>query len=157
MPEPLEEIDLSGKTDYVSISISISSDWMQPESMTQKIGLQPTSTRLRGTPIRNGMLRRPEFDLHEWYLRREFRLPNGDLIREEAERFISDFLDELLNSAKAIYDLSREHSVMIHLVYNMGYIPCIGLTGENVRIIAALGAAIDYDIMVDAMPRSKKT
>jgi len=125
--------------------------------MTQQIGLQPTSTRLRGTPTRNGMLRRPEFDLHEWYLRRELRLVNGDLIQEKAERFISDFLNELIIFASAIYDLSREHSVMIHLVYNMEYIPCLGLSGENVRIIAALGAAIDYDIMVDAVPRSRKT
>ena len=50
---------------YFSISLVISSLITPPESISERIGLAPTSTRLRGTPTKTGVLRRPEFDLHE--------------------------------------------------------------------------------------------
>jgi hypothetical protein len=152
MDEPSEIDDQSKGRDYLSITLCISSDRMDPDSITQQLGIQPTSLRLRGTPIRNGMMRPPEFDLHEWWLRKEFPLSGGFLEQEEAGPFISDFLSGLLGAAGSIHALSEDHSVSIQLVYHMKYIPFIGLTRDHVRAIAALGARLDYDIMVDTAP-----
>jgi hypothetical protein len=151
MNVPTEIKDQSSTGDYLRITFCISRDQMEPESITQQLGIQPTSVRLRGTPIRNGMMRRPEFDLNEWWLRRELPLSNGLLKQEEAEPFISTFLSELTSAADTIYGLSEDHSVSVQLVYHMKYIPYIGLTRNHVRAIAALGARLDYDIMVDAV------
>jgi hypothetical protein len=152
MDEPVEIDDQSGGRGYLSITFCISSDRMDPDSITQQLGIQPTSILLRGTPIRNGIMRRPEFDLHEWWLRKELPLSEGFLEQEAAERFISDFLSGLMSAAGSIHALSKDHSVSVQLVYHMKYIPCIGLTRDHVRVIAALGARLDYDIMVDAVP-----
>jgi hypothetical protein len=152
MDDRVEIDDQSKGRGYLSITLCISSDRMDPDSITQRLGIQPTSLRLRGTPIRNGMMRRPEFDLHEWYLRKELPLSEGFLEQEEAEPFISHFLSGLMSAAGSIHALSEDHSVSVQLVYHMKYIPYIGLTRDHVRAIATLGARLDYDIMVDILP-----
>jgi Domain of unknown function (DUF4279) len=152
MDEPVEFDDQNKARDYLSITLCISSDRMDPDSITQQLGIQPTSLRLRGTPIRNGMMRRPGFDLHEWWLRKELPLSEGLLEQEEAERFISHFFSGLTSAAESIHALSEDHSVSVQLVYKMKYIPYIGLTRDHVRAAAALGARLDYDIMVDILP-----
>jgi Domain of unknown function (DUF4279) len=148
MDEPVEIDDQRKVRDYLSITLCISSDRMDPDSITQQLGIQPTSIRLRGTPIRNGMMRRPEFDLHEWWLRKELPLSES-LLEQEAEQFISHFLSGLMSAAERIHALSEDHSVSVHLVYHMKYIPYIGHTRDHVRAVAALGARLEYDIMVD--------
>jgi hypothetical protein len=97
-------------------------------------------------------MRRPQFDLNEWELRKELRLTSSVLEPEEAERLIADFLGEFTGVAAEIRTLSEEHDVLVALVYHMKYIPYIGLTRDQVKAVAALGARLDYDIMVDTQP-----
>ena len=105
-------------SEYVSITLSICSEETDPDTVTHRVGLQPTGTRKRGTPTRNGMLRRPEFDLHEWWIRRELPLPSGVLNENEAEAFIKEFLDQFADndSGSNIYALSMDHDVLVALV-----------------------------------------
>ncbi len=138
--------------DYFAITLWVSSDQMDPDSVTQRVGLEPTRVRLRGTPIRAGMMRRPEFDKHEWSVEREIRLANGLLVPEESEAAINHFLKSLIGSAAAFRALSEEHDVAVVLVYHMKYVPYIGLTRRQVQFIAELGARIDFDVMVDTLP-----
>ena len=137
--------------EYVSISLAISSDRIEPEAITLRLGLQPSHSRLRGTPIRNGMMRRPEFDLHEWSIRKELPLLSGILTQEEAEPFISDFLRQFAAVENGVRTLSEEHDVVVVLVYSMKYIPYIGLTCDQIHTLSRLGARLDYDLMVDTL------
>jgi hypothetical protein len=96
-------------------------------------------------------MRRAEFDFHEWWFQKELRLSDGLLNPEQSEAFISEFFSQLTSVSETINALSEEHSVSVHLVYHMKYIPYIGLTRDHVRSVAALGATLDYDIMVDTV------
>jgi hypothetical protein len=135
---------------YLGASLWISSTELMPESITQFLGLNPTYTRLRGSliPGRN-VSRRPEFDVHEWQLRRQLDAKPGANLCQHAEEFITDFLNEIEAHTSQIKKLSEHHNVAFVLVYHVDEIPCIGLTRDQVQAIAALGAKLDYDLMVE--------
>lgn len=123
---------------------------MEPEIITQRVGLQPTSTRRQGTPTRNGLLRRPEFDLHEWWIDQEMPLPSNVLLDGEAEAFFARFFDSFGgHSENAISALSKDYSVVVTVVYHMNYMPYIGLTKDHVQALARLGAGLDFDFFID--------
>jgi hypothetical protein len=134
---------------YLGISLWISSTELPPERITQIVGLQPTYARVRGTTVPGrGVNRRSEFDVHEWQFRKQLNIEPGDYIGKHSEQFITQFLDEIKNSTPQIRELSEHHTVMISLVYHVDELPSIGLTRQQVQAIAALGAKLDYDLMV---------
>lgn len=133
---------------YLAISLVISSETASANSISERVGLTPTSTRLRGTPIKPGVLRRPEFDLREWWLRDELEVHPGGHLEEMQRSFVSEFLDKLGVAAERIRNLADHCNVMIVLVYHLDRVPYIGLTGQQVQKIAALGASIDVDLMI---------
>ena len=67
---------------YLSISLVISSKTMPPESISDRVGLTPTETRLRGTPTKTGIFRLPECDLHEWWIRSELEFASGERVED---------------------------------------------------------------------------
>ena len=144
---------LSGKQDYLdylAISLWITSDVLSPETVTRMIGIIPSYVRSRGTPIpRLGINRRPEFDHHEWQFREQLDVQAGDCIGKRSEEFITQFFEKIKMAATSIRELSENHSVTISLVYQAHDMPYIGLTSDHVQTIAALGASLNYDIMVD--------
>jgi hypothetical protein len=94
-------------------------------------------------------MRRPEFDFHEWQFRDQFDVQPGDNISNHSEKFITEFLDKIKGAAPRIRELSKDHDVLILLVYSVHDIPYIGLTRDHIDVIASIGARLDYDIMVD--------
>lgn len=135
---------------YLGIALWISSTELSPDRITQVVGLPPTYVRVRGTAIPGrGVPRQPEFDVHEWQFRKQLDIKPGDYIGKHSEKFISHFLDEIKDSAPQIKELSERHSVLISLVYHVIDLPYIGLTRQQVQAIAALGAKLDYDLMVE--------
>jgi hypothetical protein len=135
---------------YLGISLWISSTELLPDRITQIVGLQPTYVRMRGATIPGrGVNRRPEFDVHEWQFRKQLDIKPGDDIGKHSEQFISYFLDEIKDSTRQIKELSEHHSVLISFVYHVTDLPYIGLTRQQVQAIAALGAKLDCDLMVD--------
>ena len=47
-----------------------------------------------------------------------------------------------------IKELSENNDVQVSLVYHVHEMPYVGLTRQHVHDIAALGANLDFDIMV---------
>jgi hypothetical protein len=134
---------------YLGVSLWISSKELSPDKITQILGLQPTYVRVRGAVIPGlGVNRRPEFDVHEWEFRKQLNVKPSDYIGHYSEKFITDFLNTIKDAAPRVKELSEDHSVTISLVYHVGDIPYIGLTRQHVHEIAALGARLDYDLMV---------
>jgi hypothetical protein len=135
---------------YLGVSLWISSAELMPDSITQFVGLRPTYTRMRGSliPGRN-VRRRPEFDVHEWQLRKQLDGKQDAKLGQYTENFISDFLSEIEPHTSRIKQLSEHHNVAFVLVYHVDEMPCIGLTRDQVQAIAALGAKLDYDLMVE--------
>jgi hypothetical protein len=133
---------------YVAISLAISSATTHPDSITAHLGLEPTSTRLRGTAIRPGIYRKREFDVNEWWLRQQLQLSPEDRVEELQESFFDAFLDKLTNCSERVKSLSESNHVRFVVVYQMGRIPYIGLSSNQVQKIAALGACIDFDVMI---------
>jgi hypothetical protein len=134
---------------YLGISLSVTSDRLSPDEISQAIGIQPTYTRQRGALTRTGLMRRPEFDLYEWQFRRQLDLKPGNCAAQDFEKFINEFLDKIKNSAPQIRALSEHHNVTVSLVYHVDEMPYIGLTRQQVLAVAALGARLDYDLMVE--------
>jgi hypothetical protein len=132
---------------YLAISLVISSDVAQPETITERVGLRPTETRIRGTPTKTGILRKPEFDVHEWWIRDELEIGPEDRVEDLQPLFVSGFLNRLSSAAEKIRELASDHRVLIILVYQMDRVPYIGLSHSQVEKIGALGASIDFDIM----------
>jgi hypothetical protein len=135
--------------DYVGISLSVTSDRLSPDEISTIIGIQPTSTRQRGALTRTGLMRRPEFDLHEWEFREQLDLNPRDYIGCHSATFITEFLDKIKDAAPQVKELSENHDVLISLVYHTREIPYIGLSREQVLAIAELGARLDYDFTVE--------
>lgn len=135
---------------YLAVSLWISSVELTPESITQLVGLQPTYSRLRGSVIPGqNIRRRPEFDIHEWQLRSQLDATSSAELNQFREKFITDFLNEIAGQTPQINKLSEHHNVTFSLVYHADEMPYIGLTNEQVRAIAALGAKLDYDLMIE--------
>jgi hypothetical protein len=135
--------------DYLGISLFVSSDRLSPKAITEAIGIEPTCTRERGSPIRGGVLmRRPEFDLNEWQLREQLDVRPGDHSGYHSEAFITQFLDKIKGTAVNIAALSKNHDLLILLVCSVHDMPYIGLTSDHIQAIASLHARLDYDIMV---------
>jgi hypothetical protein len=147
-------MSLSGKQrlpEYLAISLWITSDVMSPETVTQMVGIVPSHVRTRGTPIpRLGINRRPEFDHHEWQVREQLDVQPGEYIGKCSEEFITQFFDKIKTATANIRELSENHSVSISLVYQAHTMPYIGLTRDNIQTIAALGASLNYDILLGA-------
>lgn len=138
-------------SNYLGVSLWISSTELTPDRITKIVGFQPSYSRVRGTLIPGrGMARRPEFDVHEWQFRKQLDLKSGNCAAQDLEQFINEFLDQVKNSTPQIRELSEHHSVMISFVYHVDELPYIGLTRQQVATIAALGARLDYDLMVEA-------
>jgi hypothetical protein len=134
---------------YLAISLVISSKTMQPESISERVGLTPTETRLRGTPTRTGVLRRPEFDVHEWWIRDELELGPGNRLEDLQPSFITGFLNKVSIAEHRIREVADNEHVKMIFVYQMDRVPYIGLSSSQIEKIAALGASIDFDIMID--------
>ena len=75
-------------------------------------------------------------------------LKPGNFAGQDLENFITEFLYQIKNSTPQIRELSEHHNVMISFVYQVDELPYIGLTRQQVLAIAALGARLDYDLMV---------
>lgn len=135
---------------YLGISLWISSTELNPENITHLVGLEPTYTRLRGTmiPGRN-VPRRSEFDVHEWQLREQLDAEPGTYLGQRTEEFITEFLSVIKPHAAEIRKLSESHNVTVSLVYHVDELPYIGLTRDQIQAIAALGAKVDYDFMLE--------
>jgi hypothetical protein len=133
---------------YLGVSLWISSTELIPESITQLVGLEPTYTRRRGTliPGRN-MPRRSEFDVHEWQLRKQLDAKSGTYLGQYTEKFITEFLSAIKPNAAGIKTLSENHTVTVSFVYHVDELPYIGLTRDQIQVIAALGAKVDYDLL----------
>jgi hypothetical protein len=137
---------------YLSITLSVTSEDLDPQAITQRLGIIPTSTRVRGTPIgKTGLMRQPQFDYHEWMLRRQCDLPAGAIVEDLQKAFIDDFFESFAGASKQICALSASHTVLVALVYRMDRMPYIGLTASQVQTIAGMGAGVDYDLMLDGL------
>ena len=135
---------------YLAVSLWISSMELAPDKITQIVGIEPSYVRVRDSLIPGcGMSRRPEFNLHEWQFRKQLDLNLDNLASGDSEEFITGFLEEIKNSAPQIRELSDGHNVMVSFVYHVNELPYIGLTRQQVSAIAALGAKLDYDLMVE--------
>ena len=134
---------------YFSISLVISSKTIPAESISDHVGLTPTETRLLGTPTKTGVLRRPEFDVHEWWIRDELELGPGDRVEDLQPSFITEFLNRVSVAGHRIREMADNERVKIIFVYQMDRVPYVGLSSSQIEKIAALGASIDFDIMVD--------
>ncbi|MGA8730744.1 MAG: DUF4279 domain-containing protein [Terracidiphilus sp.] len=133
---------------YLSMSLAISSLTTPPELISERIGLAPTSTRLRGTPTKTGASRLPEFDVHEYWIRAELELAPGDVIEDLQPSFIMEFLNKISVACNQIRKLADTEDVKIIFVYHMDRMPYVGLSSSHVEMIAALGASIDFDMMI---------
>jgi hypothetical protein len=135
---------------YLAVSLWISSTELPPDRITQIVGIEPSYVRARGTLIPGpGISRQPEFDVHEWQFREQLNVKPGDYIGDHSEKFITEFLDKIEDAAPRVRELSGSHSVMVSLVYHTHEIPHIGLTRQHMQAIAALGARLDCDLMVE--------
>jgi len=133
---------------YFSMSLVISSATTTPKSIIERVGLEPTSTRLRDTPTKTGVFRRPEFDVYEYWIRSEFELAPDDVIEDLQPSFITEFLNKISVACHQIRELSESENVTIIFVYHMDRMPNVGLSSSQMQMIAALGASIDFDMMI---------
>jgi hypothetical protein len=135
--------------DYIAMTLWISSDSLTPEEITSATGVSPTSVRVKGSLIpQTGKLRRPEFDQHEWSIREKLLVGTPEEVWQRSGNFISSFLARLQPAATQIRALSKDHSVRVVYAYFLSFVPYNGVSPEDIQMIAALGAGLDFDGMV---------
>jgi len=134
------------KQDYIGISLWITSVELSPEMITEIVGIEANYSQTRGAPI--GTTKR-KYERHSWNLgdRLYYAKPDG-YIGEHAEKFFDSFLERLNQATPMVKALSEENSVSVAIIYNMRDMPYIGLTNSQVQAIGALGASLNYDVIV---------
>ena len=65
------------------------------------------------------------------------------------DQFITEFLSAVKPHAAKIRNLSESHNVTVSLVYHVDELPYVGLTRGQIQAIAALGAKVEYDFMLE--------
>jgi hypothetical protein len=136
---------LEEKRDYLGISLWITSIALTPEMITEIVGFEPTYIQRRGEPI--GKTKRV-YEEHSWKLGERFYAEPNEYIGKRAESFFETFLERLRSASSRIKTLSAANSVSIAIIYNVRDMPYIGLTREQVELIAGFGASANFDVIV---------
>jgi hypothetical protein len=130
--------------EYVGIRLWITSLTLSPDAISVLVGLESNYVQTRGTAV--GSTSRL-YERHSWSLgERLYATPNEQL-DDLFEPFISRFLSSLEASASRIRALSPDHSVSIAIIFGARAMPYLGLTRQQVQAVAALGAAVNYDVV----------
>lgn len=125
----------------VSVVLSVSSDLMAPDTITQQIGIKPTSTGKKGEPIprrKNGIL----------YLTNIWRFEPQKDFPDELERKLDFLLNQLENDATRISSISQQCKVYIVISYHgcQGQMGGWHLDTHTMSRILSLGADITLSL-----------
>jgi hypothetical protein len=134
---------MSSATKYRSYGarLLIIGDALDPEQVSRQTGLIPTRVARRGDRIE-----RPLATLTEKQGRWEVksRLP--------PERPLAEHIDDVLSivgpASAAIASVTPEFEVLLSCVVYAETVPELGLSSQQVRTIANLGAAVDIDLIL---------
>ncbi len=124
----------------VKVYLAISSDTLDPQTITQYIGIAPTKTRQKGEQVRPYLQR--TYAENRWY----YELQPEDAASPEDK--IKRLLNYISPAANGFAQLGTACHVVLHIVYK-GYQSSMGglhLNTEMARQIAIIGAAIDIDL-----------
>lgn len=125
----------------VKIYLAVYSDTLDPQTITQHIGIAPTKTRQKGEQVRPYVRR--IYAEHRWYY--EFQPDNPASPEDKIQRLLHNVLPVANRFAQLTNDACQ---VVLHIAYK-GYQSSMGglhLDAEMARQIALLGAAIDIDL-----------
>jgi len=124
----------------VQVCLAIYSPTLDPDTITQRIGIAPSRTKTKGDPIRR---RDPRtYVEHRWYFALQPDPPRALEIK------LRQLLGSVVHATEALAALAPECDVVLHIVYK-GYQSWMGgvhLDPATLQQIAALGAAIDLDL-----------
>jgi hypothetical protein len=135
-------VEVGGLVDSSSASLCLYGEMLEPDGVSQLLGVQPTTAIRRGD--KRGP-RSPESPRGVWILRVEGDAPAGP------EQHLRQLLMRLPTD-RATWEAVRSHyevriSVGIHInAWNRGFV----LGPELLRSVAALGLELDFDIYANA-------
>jgi len=124
----------------VKVYLAIYSATLDPQTITQHLGLAPTQTRQKGEQVRPYVRR--TYAEHRWYYEVQ---PDHPALPEDK---IQRLLQNVSPVANRFAQLANACHVVLHIVYK-GYQSSMGglhLDAETARQIALLGAAVDIDL-----------
>ena len=124
----------------VHVYLAIYSKTLDPDTITQRIGITPSRTSTKGDPVRPRASRL--YLEHRWYLTLHPDPPRALEIK------LRQLLGRIVDATEAIVALAPEADVVVHIVYK-GYQSWMGgvhLDPATLHQVAALGAAIDLDL-----------
>ena len=125
----------------VKISLAVYSHTLDPQTMTQHIGIAPTKTRQKGDQVRSYVHR--TYAEHRWYYELQPDTPASPEVK------IQRLLYQVSPVANKFAQLANDGChVVLHIAYK-GYQSSMGglhLDAETARQIALLGAAVDIDL-----------
>lgn len=131
-------IRVGGPVDSFNVSFVLYGDDLEPDAVTRRLGVQPTSA------AQKGYRKRPEYaplPRGHWCLSQEGRAP-GD-----PARVLAGLLDRLPQGAEIWAELGQTFEIQVRLgifleEWNRGF----ELPGEIVKRLAAVGAMLVFDI-----------
>ncbi|KJH71199.1 DUF4279 domain-containing protein [Aliterella atlantica] len=125
----------------VRVYLAIASTTLAPDTITEKVKLNPTSKRLLGEP-KNPRNPRLKFKEHRWYFEPQKNVP-GSL-----ETKLKFLLDRLEPAQEAIANLQNNCETSICICYKgyRGWMSGWHIDKATMRKIVALGAEVDLDL-----------
>jgi Domain of unknown function (DUF4279) len=124
----------------VEVYLAIYSETLDPQIITRRIGIVPSSTKTKGARLRPHDPR--TYPEHRWYFVAQPDHPS------DPETKVQRLLEHIVPATDKIAALATESQIVLHIVYRgyQGWMGGLHLDTITTQQIAALGAAIDVDL-----------
>lgn len=87
---------------------------------------------------------------HVWVVKNQHQIVPHELLATQIEAGISEFLNSIAPATSAIKSLSAENFVEVGIYVFVQEAPPIRLSSNQIEAIAAMGASVDFDIVLCA-------
>lgn len=117
---------------------------LNPDEITQKLGLEPLSIARQGEEYFVGKQRVPKvWEFNHWDF--ELKTKTNDYIGETVDQFFNETIIPRLNEIKEISQKSSMTKIIIVQYYYTGHNPGYGFEKEKIKILAEINAEIEID------------
>jgi hypothetical protein len=134
-------------TDEIRVKLTIASNTLAATEVSALLGIEADSVQVQGEMNRLGT---KLYSQHVWMLKNQHEILSNEPIAGQIEARISQFLDRIVSAASVIRSLSNEHFVEVGIYVFARDVPPLGLSKKQVEAIAALGASVDFDLVLYA-------
>jgi len=136
--------------DEIGIRLSIISDTLSASHLDEYFEMKSDQSHVRGEM--NNLGTKP-YERHAWFLKSHYEVEKDEYIGNCITTRLNIFLRRISVITDKVRALSKDHDVEVSLYILARDVPPLGLSSAQMSSIAALGAALDIDVVLYNLER----